>query len=80
MMEEFEQDPITQKLSKIEDLRQRQGGIHYFSEPQTIDKNMKADLTPQRLVVIKEKFIGMKGQLQKSIDELEAEIEHDQSN
>ena len=33
LMEEVKYNPVTDRLSKIEDLRERQGGIHFFSEP-----------------------------------------------
>ena len=46
LMEEVKYNPVTDRLSKIEDLRERQGGLHFFSEPQTIDKSLKADVTP----------------------------------
>ena len=45
-MEEVKYNPVTERLSKLEDLRERQGGTHFFSEPQTIEKSLKADVTP----------------------------------
>ena len=61
-------DYYTERLSKIEDLRQRQGGIHYFSEPQTIDKTLKKDVTPERLVAVREQFETMKAEILEILD------------
>ena len=69
----YEQPPVTHRLTKMEELRVRQGGIHFFSEPQTIDKTLKADVTAERLAIIKEQFERMRGQIQESIDSGEAD-------
>ena len=55
--------PITHRLTKLEELRERQGGIQFFCEPQTIDKSLKAGVTPERLATIKEQFERMREQI-----------------
>ena len=65
---------ITNQLTPVQEWEEKEG-TRFFTEPQTVTKNLRHGVNMERLVQIRNHFLGLKTMLQEKLQKLEEEGE-----